>query len=245
MIKDILFYVVILLTNIIQCITGFAGTVLAMPFSVMLIGYSAAKPALNVFGVLSSAGVAIPLYKHINRKEFVKMSCVMLAGVIAAAFIPENFFSSETGIAYKILGITVILLALWNMFRFYTKKADKPVNPAIATGILSLSGVVHGIYVCGGPLLVTYASAKLKDKQEFRATLSATWIVLNSAIFIEDLFVYKYFTPEVWIYTAIGAIILFAAIFIGNRLAKKMSRSLFLQITYILMLISGVSLLVK
>ena len=36
MLNEILFLVVIFLSNIIQCITGFAGTVLAMPFSVML-----------------------------------------------------------------------------------------------------------------------------------------------------------------------------------------------------------------
>lgn len=245
MINDILFYIVILLTNIIQCITGFAGTVLAMPFSIMLVGYSVAKPTLNVFGILSSAGVIAPLYKQINVKEFLKMSGIMLAGIIAAAFIPSDFFHDEKGIAYKILGVLVIALAVWNAIRFYSKKDNKDVNPVVATIILILSGVVHGIYVCGGPLLVTYASAKLKDKQEFRATLSATWIVLNTAIFIEDLFVYKYFTPEVWIYTGIGAVILFAAIFIGNKLAKRMSRNLFLQLTYLLMIISGISLLLK
>ena len=37
--KDILFYVVVFLTNIVQCITGFAGTVLAMPFSILLVDY--------------------------------------------------------------------------------------------------------------------------------------------------------------------------------------------------------------
>ena len=39
MLRHIVFEVVVLITNIMQCITGFAGTVLAMPFSVMLEGY--------------------------------------------------------------------------------------------------------------------------------------------------------------------------------------------------------------
>ena len=54
MIKNILFLIVVFLTNIIQCITGFAGTVLAMPFSIMLVGYDVAKPILNVLGLLAS-----------------------------------------------------------------------------------------------------------------------------------------------------------------------------------------------
>ena len=39
MMNYILFLLVILLTNIIQGITGFAGTILAMPPGLMLVGY--------------------------------------------------------------------------------------------------------------------------------------------------------------------------------------------------------------
>ena len=53
MMNYILFLLVILLTNIIQGITGFAGTILAMPPGLMLVGYPVAKPVLNVLGLLS------------------------------------------------------------------------------------------------------------------------------------------------------------------------------------------------
>ncbi len=51
--NQVLFLLVILLANIIQGITGFAGTILAMPPSLMLVGYAVAKPVLNVLGLLS------------------------------------------------------------------------------------------------------------------------------------------------------------------------------------------------
>ena len=53
MMNYILFLLVILLTNIIQGITGFAGTILAMPPGLMLVGDPVAKPVLNVLGLLS------------------------------------------------------------------------------------------------------------------------------------------------------------------------------------------------
>ena len=59
MIKEFLFIVVVFLTNVIQCVTGFAGTVLAMPFSVLLIGYDAARPILNALGLFASVYVVI------------------------------------------------------------------------------------------------------------------------------------------------------------------------------------------
>ncbi len=50
MAKKILFLLVVFFTNIIQGITGFAGTMLAMPPSVMLVGFDTAKPILNALG---------------------------------------------------------------------------------------------------------------------------------------------------------------------------------------------------
>ena len=59
------FFLVILLSNIIQGITGFAGTILAMPPSLMLVGYDTAKPVLNVLGRLSGIYVFAGHRKHV------------------------------------------------------------------------------------------------------------------------------------------------------------------------------------
>ena len=53
MMNLVCFYLVIFLSNIIHGITGFAGTILAMPFGLMLVGYATAKPVMNVLGLLS------------------------------------------------------------------------------------------------------------------------------------------------------------------------------------------------
>ena len=75
--KKILFLLVVLLANIIQGITGFAGTVLAMPPSVLLVGMDTAKPILNALGLLSGIWVAVTQRKHIKTKEFICMTYVL------------------------------------------------------------------------------------------------------------------------------------------------------------------------
>jgi uncharacterized membrane protein YfcA len=55
MLNDLFFYIVVLIANIFQGITGFAGTVLAMPASLFLVGYGVAKPILNVFGFFQAS----------------------------------------------------------------------------------------------------------------------------------------------------------------------------------------------
>ena len=51
--KELLFLLVLFVSNVIQAITGFAGTVLAMPPSVYLLGLDHAKLVLNVMAWLS------------------------------------------------------------------------------------------------------------------------------------------------------------------------------------------------
>lgn len=49
--KSIRFFIVVFISNVIQCITGFAGTVLAMPFSIMLIGMLIGFCVIHFFSV--------------------------------------------------------------------------------------------------------------------------------------------------------------------------------------------------
>ena len=76
--QQIGFLAVVFLSNIIQCVTGFAGTVLAMPFSVMLVGIGTARPILNIMGIAASVGVVVKNYKAIDRKEFLTILGVTL-----------------------------------------------------------------------------------------------------------------------------------------------------------------------
>ena len=48
MIKEILFVIVVFVANIVEGVTGFAGTMLAMPVSMFLVGVEEAKVVLNL-----------------------------------------------------------------------------------------------------------------------------------------------------------------------------------------------------
>lgn len=67
--KEFIFLIVLFIANIIQAITGFAGTVLAMPASMFLLGIDDAKVVLNVMALISGLLIAISSYKSINKKE--------------------------------------------------------------------------------------------------------------------------------------------------------------------------------
>lgn len=101
------FFLVILLSNIIQGITGFAGTILAMPPSLMLVGYDTAKPVLNVLGLLSGIYVFAGHRKHVCWGELKKIVAVMAAGIVGGIFL-KGFFAGRERALYALLGLFVV-----------------------------------------------------------------------------------------------------------------------------------------
>lgn len=245
MVRNLLFLLVVFLTNVVQGITGFAGTMLAMPFSVMLIGFDTAKPILNALGLLSGIYIVLLNRKSVNKKEFLKIICVMSVGIIDGIAL-RSLLKNEAKLLYIILGVIIILTAVSGIYKSFIKNGSSNAKQSRAVSFLLLAsaGVTHGMFVCGGPLLVSYMTGRVEDKNEFRATLSTCWIVLNSIVFLDDFRSGLWHTDMLLLF-AVSALLLFAAMFVGGRLCKKMSRSLFMKATYILLIVSGALLFIK
>ena len=169
-------------------ITGFAGTILAMPPSLMLVGYDIAKPILNVLAIFSGVYVFVGNYKKIDWKELAKIVVVMALGIFGAVFI-KGLFVGKEHLLYKLLGLLVIGLSVQGFYKLLRKPEDKPQNAeeqgsgkaSIGTyALLVLAGIIHGLFVSGGPLLTGYMTKRIKDKSVFRATISTVWVFLNT-----------------------------------------------------------------
>ncbi|MFI3176173.1 MAG: sulfite exporter TauE/SafE family protein [Eubacteriales bacterium] len=241
--NHIIFLIVILLANIVQGITGFAGTILAMPFALMLVGYEVGKPILNVLGLLSGIYVFAGNYKAVNWKELKKIVIIMCVGMISGIVV-KSFFVGNDDILYKGLGVFVIGIALHGLLQKKKTEDSAITKPSKKWNILLvLAGVVHGIFVSGGPLLIGYLSKIIKDKVQFRATISTVWIFLNTLVLIDDIRM-GLWNVELIKWQLIAIPFLFVGMKIGTILYDKMSQQLFMKITYILLFISGISLLV-
>ena len=268
-IRIFLFLLVVLFANIMQTITGFAGTVLAMPFSIILIGSDLSRLILNILGLLASLGVAVINFKSINWKEVIKICVIMLVGMVAGYLI-LGYAQISKQILLIILAAFVLLFTVIGCYTTFIKKEkvqDAPVvseNGEVQQGdvtfkepiykeillyaILVVSGVVHGMYVCGGPLLIIYATKKLKGKDEFRSTLSFVWVVLNIVNLVRDIIAGNFAilnSIESIAALVMAIFLLTAAIAIGTLLARRMDKKKFMIVTYVLMAISAISLILN
>ncbi len=272
-----LFLLVIIFANVMQTITGFAGTVLAMPFAIMLMGSEFSRTTLNILGLLASLGVVVLNRKSINWKEVLKICIIMLVGMVGGYLILGLVDISKQVLLIILAGFVFLFTIIGCYTTFIkkegleTKKEPDVVldannqeimqetvfatkNPwykeAFLYALLVVSGVVHGMYVCGGPLLIIYATKKLKDKDEFRSTLSMVWVVLNGVNLVRDIIAGSFVMVGDNIIDTIAAMVmpvfvLIGAIAFGNILAKRMNKKVFMIITYVLMAISATSLILN
>lgn len=235
----VVFLLIILAANIVQGITGFAGTILAMPFSLILVGYGTAKPILNVLGILSGVYVFWYQKDYVDYKELKKIVLIMSVG-IAAGIALKSLFADNEILLYHLLGGFIIFLGIKGMVWPAVRIQIPILNPLI----LIVSGIVHGMFVCGGPLLIGYLSAKVRDKQAFRATISTVWIILNTIVLIDDCRM-GYWNPKMVLLLLSAVPFLFSGMYFGTKLYAKMSQAFFIKITYILLSISGLTLVLK
>lgn len=233
--KDLAFVFVLFVSNIIQAITGFAGTLLAMPVSMMLIGVHEAKVILNIMAFLSCIALAVKNRKYIQWKILGKiiayMSVGMVIGICLFDLVSLNFL-------LPVYGVFILLISVKKLFC----PGEENLSKKMLDGSLLAAGIIHGMFVSGGALLIVYASAVLKDKNSFRATVSSVWVVLNAFLMVSD-FLHGYITLDVMKLTIDSIVPLFLAVCVGNWIQKKINQQGFLKLTYGLLFLSGISIL--
>ena len=231
----VLFLVVVFIAFTVQSLTGFGGPLIAMPLGISVVGVELAKPVITFCAWLSAAVIAVRNRKHIVYKELFKMSGIMLVFMIAGLWIFTNVKASFLQILY---GIIVICIGLKKL----VWPSENPLPKWMAAVAICLAGVMQGLFVSGGSFLVIYAISAIPEKQQFRATLSGVWAVVN-ILLLGSYVLNGSLTQNVLSTASLSLIPLIAAIVCGSLLAGKMNQKVFLKGAYILLVISGAILI--
>lgn len=232
MIRNVLFVVVLFVTSVLKTITGFAGTALSMPFALKLIDALTARIVLGFFSWVNAVFVTVRERRYIQWRILAKIVLFMLIGLIIGMKIYEV---APFDVLLKVYGVFIILIALQNLLH----KKTVTLSPAASYIVLLLSGIIHGMFLSGSALLVIYAADVLREKKEFRATMSAVWTVLNAYMIIKYL-IDRVFTREMLLLLAVCVIPFLLAIFVGEYMQKRFSQKTFMTVTYVVLLASGV-----
>ncbi|MGL5253572.1 MAG: TSUP family transporter [Brevinema sp.] len=226
---------VIFATHFLSALTGFGCTILAMPFVIPILGIGIAKPLLLTLGTAQPLMLVVHKYRY-TRWDILKTILICAGaglplGFILYAYLPQN-------ILLIALGCVMVIAGILGIARLQGLSFEK-IPQWFLYLITFLGGIIQGAFVSGGPLIVIYASLVLKDKNEFRATLSVLWLILNGIIIIQSL-ITNQFTFEVGRYILISAPILVAAVLLGHVGANKVSKRFFDYILNSVLVLGGI-----
>jgi hypothetical protein len=221
----------ILVAFTIQSLTGFGGPLISMPIGIALLGVAAVKPAITCSAWLTSALVALPNWRSVNRREWLKMSAIMLLFMTAGLWLFKSVQISFLQLAY---GLIVMAIGIKKLF---WPGAGTPPRWQMYLCIV-LAGVMQGLFVSGGSFLVVYALCAMEEKQELRVTLSAVWATVNvfllGSYLLDGSFAGEALTMTVWVLLPT-----LAAMWLGGRLADRMNKETFVKMAYLLLILSG------
>ena len=244
----LLFAFIIMVTYFIEGLIGFGGTIMALPLASMVVPLGTTIHVLTIIVLLASLFIAIKDYKHIAKKQFIKIASFMIIGLpigmILFTILPEKPLKIALGIFMILVGIKGI---------YDLKNSTKSIKNSVKTDNLEPTkfkkllenltlfsgGIVHGAFTCGGPFVVVYATKNIKDKFSFRATLCALWATLNTIMLTINIF-RKEITPEVITLSGFTMLFVIGAILISNIAIKKINADSFNKFVYVALCVSGV-----
>jgi hypothetical protein len=232
----IVFCLVLVLTHLVQGVTGFGAVVLALSVLAFLFPVKLLVPMLVAVSLVQVAWFAVSGRRHIRWGHARIILAFGLAG-LPLGYLVFRLLPAE---ALKItLGAFVVLVAAANLFGVRIKVEV----PRFCYYLLNLlGGVFQGALSSGGPLLIIYASLTLEDKAAFRATLSIVWLVLDSILCVIYLAT-GVFTGPMLPLVGLGAACMVLGTVLGAWVHTRISQKPFRTLVYVLLLLSGLALL--
>lgn len=235
-------YLWIIATVVAYFIKGLCGFANTLVFTTIL---SFGTPNVNISPIDLLIGYPTNLIltwenrKKLDSKVYLPLIVLVIIGSIPGVFMLKNV---NTSIIKLIFGVVVIVLGLEMLLREYSKDSGKSSRI-----LLAIIGVASGV-LCGlfgvGALLAAYVSSVTDDSQSFKANISAVFIVDNTFRII------LYSTLHILtLDTLKRGLILIPFVLIGLIAGMKcssiMNKNLAKKITALLLVISGISLVIK
>jgi len=221
----------------VQTVAGFAGGLFALPIILQVIPMQEAVAYLSVFLCLFSILLVYRNWTDIDKKTVRELSVGIIVGLAAGVGILKT---GSPMVLKRLLGVFILLFVTYHFLK--KKKLTLPGRWGVLFGLAG--GVFSGMFSAGGPTYVMYVYNRIDGAAVFRATLigilSITNILRLPMLVVSDILTTQILITSLYI---VPAFVL--ALFLGNRLYNKINEHTFKNILMILLVVSGISLLIR
>ncbi len=177
----LLLALILVLAHSVETTLGFGATIIALALGLFIFPLEVLLPILVIVALLQSTWLVIRWHRHIRwRLMLVNILPLAVVGMVAGVLLRD--YASEAALIV-LVGAFVMAVSLVELIVLYrTKALAGPLPQYLAWPVILGGGVFHGLFASGGPLIVYYAGREIHRPEEFRATLSVLWLLLNVAL---------------------------------------------------------------
>jgi uncharacterized protein len=229
---------IILLAYLIFGIAGFGSTLIAVPLLAHLMPLKFAIPMVVVLDCVSAFSLGLKLRADVWKPEFVPMLPFLVAGLLLGALVLLNLPAP-----WLLLGLGLFVLIFGTHYLINRQTLLRLPQWTVAP-IGLLAGTTSSALGVGGPIYVFYFTARGATPEQVRATVPAVFTftsVARIAIFAGI----GLFNREVLMAVALLLPVMALGLWCGHRLHGRLTRDQAIRVIGALLLLSGVSLLVR
>lgn len=234
--------IVVLICYALRGSAGF-GAAAAMPLLALVIPTKTLIPAWTLIGLVAGITLFGRGRAHIAWRDIARMALPTLVGVAIGTYI---FIWLDQDNLRRGFGVLVVLYgsyALWKSFRPPESAITPPKYLAPLVGFLG--GVVGATFgTMASVFYAIYFDTRQLSKTVFRATMTALLVALSIARALGYWTVDEYGREALELFV-ISLPVMFAGIFIGDRLHMGLSETTFRRLIAGTLVVSGLALLAK
>jgi uncharacterized membrane protein YfcA len=225
--------VIVCIAAILQSISGFGFSLLAMPLLSVFVDIHDAVVIATLCGIFTNAVHLKKDHQLVERSIARRISLSALIGMPMGVVVLTVFSATQMRL---IIGVVIVALVVLMMRNFTLKSENTKID--VVLGVFS--GVLATSVSTNGPPLVFLLQSKQLDAWRLRATLAYVFTISGCASFIV-LMVAGKGSVEAFQYALISLPAMYLGTLVGRRMRNAISQQVFKRVMYVLLIATAVS----
>ena len=220
-------------SSFLQSVTGFGFGIVMMAVMPLFLEYHSALAISTTLSMTLNIVILLKCWRDIDLKQLWLPVLFCLCGSTFGTFLMA---SSPSPIYKRILGVFLILLAIWLYF-FSDRVRIKPT--VLSAGLAGIvSGTCGGLFSVNGPPMVLYFVSVIEDKRTYMATIQC-YFMINNMYLLAIRYFSNLIPPGIAVSVLWGLAGLILGSFLGGRVFNSMDTKKLKGFIYIFMAMSG------
>lgn len=234
----ILSILIIIIAFLIRGIAGFGSGLVAIPLLALMFPLAIVVPVVGLLDYISASGHSLKHRKSISWKDIFPLLPFTFIGIIVALYL---FKTLDADLLRKALAVFILLFAAYTLFLNPQNVSGSRIW-AIPGGFFG--GFISALFGTGGPFYVIYMRLRNLDKQVFRATAAAIFLIDGTSRII-GYFLSGFYNLDVIIFVVVSLPLIMIGLHIGGRIHTTLSQQDFQRGISLILVGSGIALLLQ